>query len=471
MRRMEYKKYFTLIIVFFALHRSVYAGFEITEIMYDVDGTDTNREWVEVKNTGSEADDLSQWYLFTDNTKHALSPQGSSSVPAGGYAVIAQNASNFRSDWPNFTGLLFDSSWTGLNNDGETIGLKDSNLNIVSEVTFTASMGATGTGDSLQKVNGTWISTVPTPGVENKSGPASNVATITSDSGAKTETTVTPKKKEVEVPHIATNIIANTTVFAGIPFTVTTNTTGYNKEQLKVGRFVWNFGDGTTKEELEDIPFEYSYKYPGEYVITLLYYRVNTNTLIAANDRITIKVLPPQISISSVGKSGDYFVELENKSSLEVDLSRWIIKGVDNSFGIPSATILLPGQKLRFRDRVTHFTEADLSSIVLINSSQEIADTYPFQKFPQVHSSYTADSNKSNVSVQKIESPQIINLNDLGASAAATKNTPSSLSIIAWGGLLIVLVLGSASVLLMRKKDIPDYVDREIRAEDMTIIE
>ena len=41
-------------------------GFEISEIMYDPSGTDTNREWIEVHNAGSESVDLAGHFLLTD---------------------------------------------------------------------------------------------------------------------------------------------------------------------------------------------------------------------------------------------------------------------------------------------------------------------------------------------------------------------------------------------------------------------
>ena len=126
------KKYLLILflIVFFISTRTVFADFEITEIMYDLDGTDTGREWVEVHNVGGESSDLSKWYLFSDNSKHTLVPQGDSIIPAGGYAVICQDVSKFKNDWPSFTGFLFDSSWTGFNNENDSISLKDPDLNI-----------------------------------------------------------------------------------------------------------------------------------------------------------------------------------------------------------------------------------------------------------------------------------------------------------------------------------------------------
>lgn len=144
------------------------ADFEITEIMYDLDGTDANREWVEVRNIGATPDDLSKWYLFSDNTKHTLVPETQSLVSNGDYVIITQNISQFRNDWPNYTGLLFDSSWTGFNNSAESISLKDPEQNIVSSVIYSSTQGGAGNGESLQKINSNWTGSEPTPGIENK---------------------------------------------------------------------------------------------------------------------------------------------------------------------------------------------------------------------------------------------------------------------------------------------------------------
>lgn len=151
----------------FSVFNLVQASFEITEIMYDLDGTDSNREWIEVKNISNKTEDLSKWYLFSDNTKHTLVPQNESNVANGSYAVIVQNVPQFKNDWPNFAGQIFDSSWTGFKNSGELISLKDPELNVVSPISYTSSLGGAGDGDSLQKINNNWVGSKPTPGTEN----------------------------------------------------------------------------------------------------------------------------------------------------------------------------------------------------------------------------------------------------------------------------------------------------------------
>lgn len=464
------KKYITLIIVFFAWTHIASASFEITEIMYDLDGTDTNREWVEVKNTGTDAADLSKWFLFTDNIKHALAPQGESQVPAGGYAVIAQNAPKFKTDWPNFTGLLFDSSWTGFSNDGETLALKDPDQNLVSQITFTSSMGGAGDGNSLQNINGSWIVATPTPGAENQANSGgggsgsggTNGGGSTTSTTANTVTTVT-KKKEIEVPKIITNIIVNPTVFAGIPFTVDGTTLGYSKETLKFGKFIWNFGDGVVKEENEQTPFQYEYQYPGEYVINLSYYVVYTGKTPDATDRLTIHVIPSQVSISSIGKEGDLFVELENKSSTEVDLSGWALKGSYYTFYIPQGTIILPHQKLKFSQKATNFSSTDVSTVYLQNPIGEISGTSKSRN-------YSSSSSSSKLSSESSPST-VINLNDLGASSANASSINVSNSTFAWIGLVGVIAVGIVTVILMRRRNYSDSLEKDIRAEDMTIIE
>src|ERR1035437_4243734 len=96
---------FLAVIFLFSVSHAARAEMVINEIMYDPSGTDTNREWVEVYNSGGSAVDLSQWFFFSDNTKHSLTPKTSSSLATGEYAVIVQDSVKFAIDWPNFSGL------------------------------------------------------------------------------------------------------------------------------------------------------------------------------------------------------------------------------------------------------------------------------------------------------------------------------------------------------------------------------
>lgn len=461
-------RYATLLIVFFSCVRIAHAGFEITEIMYDLDGTDTNREWVEVKNTGGSPADLSTWYLFSDNTKHALAPQGVSVVPAGGYAIIAQNVTNFRADQPDFSGLLFDSSWTGFNNDGETIGLKDPDLNIVSPVTYTSSMGGSGNGDSIGKMGNGWGGTVPTPGKDNQ---ASTGGSIDPSSTNADGTPLPPKKKEIEVPKIITNIVANNTAIAGIPFTIRATTTGLGKEPLTLGRFDWNFGDGEILQQYEQIPFTHIYQYPGEYVITLSYYRVFPGKVVDASDRLVVNVMPREIAISSVGPDTDPYVELENKSTIEVDLSGWMMQAGIHTFFIPNGTIILPGKSLRFSPKTTLFTRDDIHFVTVYNSTHEVFAAYP-RSNRKMNTSYSSTETPS-LSAQTTQSAtsSVINLDALGANAEGASHT-FSVSTLSWIGFFLLIIFACTLIFILGKRNVHDTIEeKDIRVEDMMIME
>jgi hypothetical protein len=390
-------------------------------------------------------------------------------VSAGGYAVIAQNASKFRSDWPNFSGLLFDSSWTGFSNDGESIALKDPDLNIVSPVSFTSSQGGAGDGTSLQKISGTWKGATPTPGAENQTSGGGGGG----DTPTQTTTTVSQveKKKETEVPKISTNINTKNTVISGVPFDIDATTFGYGGEPLRMGKFVWNFGDGETKEESTHEKFTHIYRYPGEYLITLSYYRVYTATTVDATDRIVVKAIPREVYISSVGNEADPFIELENKSNVEVDLSGWTIQGATRRFDIPSGTFLLPNKKIKFSGEILGFTGKDMRSVNLYNSFGETVASYGFYR----SSNYSSVPQKDTVEEdKKIEpetsNPNVINLDNLGASAIGSGANISN-STLAWLGLLGIIVLASTTVLLLHKRKTESLDGENLSADDMKIVE
>jgi len=163
--------------------------------MYDLEGSDTDREWVEVLNIDTLNIDISTFKLFENDTNHKLSiVQGSETLAPGGYAIIADDATTFLQDYPTYTGTLFDSSFS-LSNSGETLSLKNGDT-VINEVTYALSTGASGDGNSLQLIDGTWQATVPTPGAENILAPP-------------------PEEAEIEAPAIAYMVISEIQV-AGV---------------------------------------------------------------------------------------------------------------------------------------------------------------------------------------------------------------------------------------------------------------
>lgn len=133
----------------------------ITEIMYDLaEGSDSGREWIEVQNIGTAPIDLTSWRFFESNSNHKLA--GTRSLSPGAYAIIADDIAKFRADWPSFSGTVYESAFS-LNNDGETIEMRQGERTI-DAVAYDSTMGGDGSGDSLQRIESSFMPGSPTPG-------------------------------------------------------------------------------------------------------------------------------------------------------------------------------------------------------------------------------------------------------------------------------------------------------------------
>jgi len=177
-----------------------------TEIMYSLEGTDSNREWIEIYNNGTDAVSIvdgagdNSWW-FNDGSNHGISlAQGNLIIPAGGFAILADDAETFLIDYPDFAGTIIKTIMS-LKNTEDTILLSaDNRQTFFGEITYQNTWGANGDGNSLQLSGNNWIAATPTPGQatsakpqeepEQESSPSTSTPT-TSESSSTSDSTST----------------------------------------------------------------------------------------------------------------------------------------------------------------------------------------------------------------------------------------------------------------------------------------
>ncbi len=311
----------------------------ITEIMYDTPGADSNKEWVEIRNMGTETVDLTDWKFFEANTNHALTIfRGSSNLASGAYAIIAQKAEAFLSEWPSASVPLFDSSFS-LGNEGEDLGINLPDGSTASSITYTSGPGAMGDGNSLQIINGVWKAGAPTPGKDNTSEPfppSENNEEVYS-TPATTPTAPGESKSSSPKPSPSPGSFS---VDGGSDLTLNMGVDHEFKAESKnlpasSVRYVWSMGNGATKEGPRIV---YRYDYEGEYVMTLTSQSGDQK----AEDRFVVRVEPVSIFISEIRADA---VILKNDGK-EIDVSGWSLRDGAHTFIFPPHTIVLSGKTL-----------------------------------------------------------------------------------------------------------------------------
>lgn len=336
-----------IVLSLFLLPNILFADVVITEIMYDLEGTDSGREWIEVFNDSSSDINLESWYFFEANTNHSLtSVKGSSVLSPGGYAVIVSDPDKFLADHPGFSGSIFDSSFS-LSNDSETVSIRNTNKDDVDIVSYSSSWGANGNGYSLQN-DGSWSEASPTPGEGFDGGGV--VSTYNNeDQDDENESEDNSGGGSNQEPDNVSSLRIRTdpqTLVVGIPIKFEADCKT-NKGALI--RYGWNFGDGTTDEGREP---EHIYDYPGTYVVKVYAKPRNQEKIYTQRN---IRVLENPVSISDVTFGQDGKITLLNQASSDIDISKWQIKVNGSVFVFPDLTYIAARGNLAITSNVLGF--------------------------------------------------------------------------------------------------------------------
>lgn len=218
----------------------------INEIHYDPDVNTDQVEFLELHNTGPAAVDLSDWRL--DSAVDYTFPAGSS-LAAGGYLVVTQNASDFQAKF-GFTPFGEWETGDRLSNDGETIELLDANASIVDVVSYKPGFPWPTTGEygtSLELIN---------PNLDNDLSGSWRSSGIVSDPNANQSLIAAGSQWRYRK-----GIVANPPTGAGDDWRLTGFNEGGDSAAWQDGNASIGYGDGDDATLLNDMRFGYSTLY------------------------------------------------------------------------------------------------------------------------------------------------------------------------------------------------------------------
>lgn len=345
-----------LLLVFFPLF--AHALVRMSEIMYDIEGTDTGREWIEVANEGAASVDISGFKLFEANVNHGLTLYAGSAVLAsGGYAIIADNPSKFLTDWPGWSGSLFDSSFS-LSNTGESLAIKNGTLEEEDAASYAADMGAQGDGQSLARNGNGWQAGAATPGASNGGSPAS------SDSGSHEEASQVASAIVAEMPRFTAYAGEDRKVVVGADALFEAQGYGTDGAPLLNARYVWSFGDAGMAQGKSVF---HRYEYPGKYVVMLSVSSGERST----TDRAVVEAVSADLALRS---ETDGSLSVFNEGKGDVNIGRWILRRAGVTFVLPPDTVILPSGGIRLKVSLLGLPTFGLAELLYPNGALAAAE-------------------------------------------------------------------------------------------------
>jgi hypothetical protein len=460
------KLVFTLVFGLFFVGNSFADGsVSITEIMYNPEGSDTGREWVEIYNAGSAAIDLTDWKFFEADTNHEITHySGSATVASGAYAVIASDPAKFKIDFPSYSGAVYDSSFS-LSNTGETLALKKEDA-IIDSVTYSSSGGIE--GESINKSGSSWTSGTATPGSGEETSSSSSSNTTTSSSvSTSSGSSGSALSQSVEMrsnPQLFVKIESMDRVVMGAPIEFKAVVWNEKKEIVSNSKVTWNMGDGTLKKG--EIVF-HTFSNVGKYVVVADVYDWG----LSASTKKVVEVLASEISISNVMLDKGGSIEIYNSSGYEMDISSWVLRVGGKNFVIPKNTYIVSKQKIVFVSATTGL-DFNISDTSLLYPNGEVASKYLLPvKSPVIQKSVPVPSVKStsnkNQGVVVEPKPEFAGEQaSVVESFDQSEKTDEGISSKWLWALFGIIVLSIGAVIFSRKPK-----SEEISAEDVEIVE
>ncbi len=472
-------KYILILSALFILPTSL---IESAVLINEVQIKPTEERFIELYNSGSSDVDLTGWYLqrktaTADSFGSLVSKTyfENKNIPAKGFFVIS------RSELGQ-TDMVFESLTL---TESNTIQLKDSGQEIRSVVGWGDVSGSLVSnpveGKSINRDGSNWIIGIPTPGEEN-TDEIDEEELIEEDQGI---------IEDNGILRISSRIIIPKTIIAGIPFLLGSETKSNKGGTYYIGKFVWNFGDGGSYQFKDNHPFNYTYEYEGEYLLSLSYYDNIFSELPESSASLKVKVIPAEVSISSLGSYQNPYVEIENKTNYDIPLSGWIMIAGSRSFIFPEGTFISARNKIKISPKITGFTGNDISRVSISSPNLIINSIYPAYSVPKIKSvsnitkegeavsQNVVSQKETEVKIAKAEPKEEIILEeetkkvetiDLNLLAASVGDREIEKSKVAYPfiGLGVIIILGVTSFLLLKKKT--PKVERGIN-DDFDLVE
>ncbi len=418
---------FIFLSLYFILGLQESLGLNITDIIYNPDGTDTGKEWFRVCNDGSDINNFTNYKAITTPISGSNLAYSSHSITgvdvflSNTCAAITQNNTLFTNNI-NSSDLIFDSSWSDLNNTGGFVGilLEDNMVTCKSYGTGVCPTTSNSTTTNSTSTNATTTTSTTSSSSNVSNNVSSNIIYVYVNNQNKYGDINVLLPEEKIVP-------------AGADVDYTVKAIDSNKSVIANLNFDWSFGDGGEKFG-KDV--SYHYVYPGEY------------TLIVSADGYTsggqakmkVLVIKPDILIVKVGTNKEEnFIDLKNNTGYDLFLSNFYIK-VDNQFyKLPKnfiiakdKTVHVSGEALGFKlpaynvslhypnksllIEYINFIDLDFSttSIISINNNEKILATNSLDKL-NISTNIDILNNKHNdnqsdntIKVQKIEKSEFV---------------------------------------------------------------
>jgi len=228
--------------------------------------------------------------------------------------------------------------------------------------------------------------------------------------------------------------------------------------------YSWNFGDGTTGKG--SVIF-HTYAQPGTYVVSLETERYDKRR----TDEIVIQVVDSSIALAQVIPGENGFVELENSTSVRINIEGWVLRNTLDQFVFPEGSYVAPESTVRFATGVLGMES--LVNMELLDSMGQSVVKFPEGLVEIIPDSFYEDSKPSTGSVQKVSVPDDVEEEGVVQAAAAglASGPPKQAGSDVWRWLLAVFGVVAVSsgvlfVLPQRRKD------RDVlSADDIEIIE
>lgn len=300
----------------------------ITEFLYNGEGTDAGKEYVEVFNAGPGPIDMTAVVFSEHDRQHTLrSGIGDSVLEPGAVAIIVERPEAFLSQY-DFTGTVLDSAGFSLNNTGSILALLYRGT-VLHTVSYMKRDGADGNGKSLHVGSDDMLSArSPSPGF------VSGISVVRGTD-----------EPDVSVPDIF-DTVSEGVLFVTEPAVIfSASDTLFSVRDTGTGDALhgaWNFGDGT---QVFGRDVTHAYLYSGTYIISFQEY-IDEKPTDRSAVRRRVTVFFPEVAAERVD---DSFIRFHNGHPFTLDVSGWkLVSGLSvfvfppGSFVSPTDSIVVP---------------------------------------------------------------------------------------------------------------------------------